>query len=145
MIAWHVIPNDTSLAIIVIISLPGSSAVEQRVHACVLSHFSCVWQFATLWTIDQQSPLSVGFSKEEYWSGLPCPPPGDLPDPGVKPVCPETPALQVDSLLLSHLGKPKAKSTYPRITRSNSSQALQLTYLRFDVSPLTPLDLSFPI
>ena len=48
----------------------------------------------------------MGFSRQEYWSGLPCPPPGDLPDPGVKPASPEVPALQVDSLLLSHGGKP---------------------------------------
>ena len=46
----------------------------------------------------------MGFSRQEYWSGLPCPPPGDLLDPGVKPASPEIPALQVDSLLLSHGG-----------------------------------------
>ena len=41
--------------------------------------------FVTLWTVAHQSPLSMGFSKQEYWSGLPCPPPGDLPDPGIEP------------------------------------------------------------
>ena len=45
----------------------------------------------------------MGFSGREYWSGLPCPPPGDLPDLGVKPVSPESPALQADSLPLNHL------------------------------------------
>ena len=45
-----------------------------------------------------------GFSSQEYWSGLPCPPPGDLPNPGIKPASPATSALQVDSLPLSHQG-----------------------------------------
>ena len=48
-------------------------------HACMLSHFSCVWLFATQWTVACQAPLSMGFSRQEYWSGLPCPPPGDHP------------------------------------------------------------------
>ena len=44
--------------------------------------------FATLWTVVRQAPLSMGFSRQEYWSGLPCLPPGDLPDPGIKPASP---------------------------------------------------------
>ena len=51
-----------------------------------------------------QVPLSMGFSRQAYWSGLPCPPPGDLPDTGIKPVSPVTPVLQADSLLLSRQG-----------------------------------------
>ena len=62
-------------------------------HACILSHFSPVQVFVTLWTIALQAPLSVGFSRQEYWSRLPCPPPGDLPDPGIKPKCLTPPAL----------------------------------------------------
>ena len=62
----------------------------------VLSH---VQLFVTPWT--RQAPLSMGFSKEEYWSRLPCPPPGDLLAPGTEP---ESPALQADSLALSHQG-----------------------------------------
>ena len=54
--------------------------------ACVLSHFSCVWLFVTPWSVAHQAPLSMGFSRQEYWSGLPCPPPGDLPHPGIKPL-----------------------------------------------------------
>ena len=69
--------------------------------ACVLS---CVWFFATSWTAACQSPVSTGFFQQEYWSGLPSPPPGDLPNPGIKPVSPTSPALQADSLLLSHQG-----------------------------------------
>ena len=48
-----------------------------------LGRFSHVQLFATPWTASHQAPLSVGFSKQEYWRGLPCPPPGDLPNPGI--------------------------------------------------------------
>ena len=48
----------------------------------------------------------MGFSRQEYWSGLPFPPPGDLPNPGMEPVSPAAPALQADSLLLSRQGSP---------------------------------------
>ena len=70
-------------------------------HVCMLSCFSCVQLFATLWTLAHQSPLSMGFSRQEYWSGLLGPPLGDLPDPGIEPASPVAPALQADSLLLS--------------------------------------------
>ena len=74
----------------------------------MLNCFSRVQLFATLWTVDNQAPLSVGFSRREYWSGLPCPPPGDLPHPGIEP---GSPALQTDSLPLSHQGSPKTTPT----------------------------------
>ena len=61
--------------------------------ACMLSHFSHVQFSATLWTIACQAPLFMGFSRQEYWSGLLCPSPGDLPDPGIKPVSLKSPAL----------------------------------------------------
>ena len=60
---------------------------------CTVSHFSHVWLCATLWMVTCQAPLSVGFSRQEYWSGLPCPPPRDLTDPGIKPVSLMSPAL----------------------------------------------------
>ena len=53
---------------------------------CMLSCFSRVRLFATLWTVASQAPLSMGFSRQEYWSGLPYLPPGNLPDPGIGPV-----------------------------------------------------------
>ena len=53
---------------------------------CLLSRFSHVRLFATPWTVARQAPLSMGFFRQEYWSGLPCPPPGDLPHPGIEPV-----------------------------------------------------------
>ena len=52
----------------------------------------------TLWTVAHQAPLSTGFSRQENWSGLPCPPPEDLPDPGIKPMASVSPALQAHSL-----------------------------------------------
>ena len=59
---------------------------------CVQS-LSCVRLFVTLWSVAQQAPLSKGLSRQEYWSGLPCPPPRDLPDPGVEPASLMSPAL----------------------------------------------------
>ena len=67
----------------------------------LLSPFSCVRLCATLWTIALQAPLSMGFSRQEYWSGLPCPPPGDLSNLGTEP---GSPALQADFLPLSYQG-----------------------------------------
>ena len=61
--------------------------------------------FATQWTVAHQAPLSMGLSRQEYWSGLPYPPPGDLPDPGINPTSPESPTLQADSLLMKLPGK----------------------------------------
>ena len=65
--------------------------------------FSHVRLFVTPWTVARQAPLSMGFSRQGYWSGLPCPPPGDLPDPGIKS---RPPALQADSLPSEPPGKP---------------------------------------
>ena len=61
----------------------------------VLSCFYCVQLLATLWTVACQAPLSKGFSRQECWSGLPCLPPGDLPDPEIELVSPLSPALAV--------------------------------------------------
>ena len=62
-------------------------------HECVISRLSCVQFFATLWTVAHQVPLTTGFSRQEYWSRLPCPPPGDLPDPGLETASLLSPAL----------------------------------------------------
>ena len=75
----------------------------------MLNHFSCVRLLVTHWTVAHQAPLSLGFSRQEYRSGLPCPPLGDLPNTGIKPMSPVSPALQVDFLLLSHQGSPIGK------------------------------------
>ena len=70
---------------------------------CVLSHFSHVWLFATPWTVAHQAPLSTGFPRQEYRSGLPFAPPGELPDSGIEFTFP---ALQADSLPLNHQESP---------------------------------------
>ena len=72
-------------------------------YVCMLSHFRHVKLFATLWSIALQAPQSIGFSRWEYWSGLPCPSPGALPDSGIEST---SPALQADSLLLSQQESP---------------------------------------
>ena len=61
--------------------------------ACMLSHFSYVQLFVTLWTVAHQAFLSMRFPRQGYWSGLPLPPPGDLPNPEIEPVPPVSPAL----------------------------------------------------
>ena len=76
-----------------------SKATVKIFRVCVLSCLSHAWLFVTLWTVALQDPLSMEFPRQEYWSGFSCPPPGDLPEPGIKP---PSPALQADSLLLSH-------------------------------------------
>ena len=72
----------------------------------------------TSWTVARQAPLSMGFPRQEYWSGLPFPSPGDLPDPGVKP---GSPALQVDSLLLYSLSH---KGCWDHSPKSNGDKLL---------------------
>ena len=82
--------------------------------ACSLSH---VWFCATPWTVARQAPLSMGFSRQEYWSGLPFPPLGDLPYQGMEPVCA---ALTGGSLLLSHQGSPHDRHSVFTEGRSQS-------------------------
>ena len=55
---------------------------------CVLNHFSRVRLFVALWTVTRQTALSMRFSNQEYWSGLPCPPLADLPKPEIEPMSP---------------------------------------------------------
>ena len=64
---------------------------------------SCVRLFVTPWTVAYQGPLSMGFSRQEYWSGLPSPSPGDRPNPEIKP---RSPTLRADSLPSEPPGKP---------------------------------------
>ena len=75
-------------------------------HAYELSHIQL---FATPWTVLHQAPLSMGFPRQEYWSGLPFPPPEDLFDPGIEPA---SPALQVGSLPLSYLRRVNSTILY---------------------------------
>ena len=79
---------------------------------CVLSSFSCVQLLVTPWTVAHQAPPSMGFSRQEYWSGVPCPSPGDLPDPGIEPGSPAAPARQAGSSLLNHRESPICRVHY---------------------------------
>ena len=75
---------------------------------------SCL--FATLWTVACQPPLSIGFSRQEYWSGLPCPPPGDLPNPGIKPASLASPVLAGRFFITSATWEaPGPAHTYPKM------------------------------
>ena len=80
--------------------------------ACVANCFSCVWLFAALWTVTHQAPLSMGFSRQDYWSGLPCPPPGNLPDPVIKLASLCLLHWQMRSLPLAPAGKPITEQDY---------------------------------
>ena len=73
-------------------------------HICVCM-LSCIQLLVTPWTVAHQTPLSVGFSRQEYWSGLPFPPPGDLPNPGITP---KSPALAGRFFTPEPPGKPVA-------------------------------------
>ena len=79
-------------------------------HKSKVKSFSHVQLFATPWTVACQAPPSMGFSRQEYWSGLTFPSPGDLPNPGIEP---KFPALQADSLPLTELPrKPPRPCTF---------------------------------
>ena len=86
---WHALPS------------------QYLVCACVKS-LSCVQLFATPWTVALQAPVSMGFSRQEYWSGLPFPPPGDLPNPGSEPTSLTSPALASRFFTTSNTGKTPA-------------------------------------
>ena len=83
------------------ILLPPITSSQIVIPCCVFSHLQL---FGTPWTVACQAPPSMGFPRQGYWSGLPFPPPGGLPDPGIEPRCPASHALQADSLPLRHQG-----------------------------------------
>ena len=91
--------------------------------------FSHVQLFATPWTVDCLAPLSMGFSRREYCSGLPFPPPGELPDPGVQLA---SPALEADFLLLSRQGSP-VEGILSEISQSPKDKCCVIhpTYMRY--------------
>ena len=97
---------------------------------CVLSHFRPVRLFAT---IAHQGPLSMGFSRQEYWSVLPCPPSEDLPYPRIEPVLPVAPTLQVDSLPLSH--------QWLQNPPGSSGQGQRLGHSQSELDPEDPVQL----
>ena len=84
--------------------------------------------FATPWTVAHQAPPSMGFSRQEYWSGLPFPSPGDLPNPGIEP---RSPTLQADALISEPPGKTKDKGTKVKL------KVKLLSRVRLFETPLT--------
>ena len=86
--------------------------------SCTLSGVSRVQLFATPWTAAHQAPLSMGFSKQEYWSGLPCPPAGDLPDPGIEPASLTSPALAGGFFTTSATWEPCMMESYSAIKQN---------------------------
>ena len=102
-------------------------------HVCVFSH---VQLFAMPWTVARQASLSMGFSRQEYWSGLPCPPPGDLPDPGTEHKSPGSPALQTDSFLFGQWG---SSPILPPSFIFTLSQVHPLCFLHLFLSILRPI------
>ena len=80
---------------------------KETLYMCVLSHFSCVQLFTTPWTAACQATLSMGFSRQEYWSELPFPTPRDLPNPGIEPVSLVSPVLAGRFFTIVPLENPK--------------------------------------
>ena len=77
-----------------------------NVHACLVTQSCLTLCDPTPWTVARQAPLYMGFSRQEYWSGLPFPTPGDLLDQGIKPMSPASPALAGGFFTTVPLGKP---------------------------------------
>ena len=93
------------------------SMCMHMVGECVLNHYSCVWLFVALWTVAHQAPLSMGFSRQEHWNGLPCPPPGGSSGP----MSPAPPAL-ADGFFTTSATWEVPISTYLLLMAINSKQ-----------------------
>ena len=103
----HLEPKFSQYSVWSVALWPWLLLCSHLLYCAVLSHFSCVWLFANPWTVVPLTPRLLcpwGFYRQECWSGLPCLPPGDLPNPVIEP---RSSALQVDSLPLSHQGSPR--------------------------------------
>ena len=90
---------------------------------CVLSHFCRVQLLTILWTVVPRAPLSVGFSRQAYWCGLPCSPPGDLSDPGMEPTTLTSPALAGGFFITSPTWKAPKKHRWLNIPINNFTLA----------------------
>ena len=96
-------PNSLEIHPCFIIFKKYSSFLFSSLHKVKVKSLSRVRLSATLWTVAHQAPLSMGFSRQEQWIGLPFPSPGDLPNPGIEP---RSPILQADGLSSEPPGKP---------------------------------------
>ena len=115
------------------------SVIISTLSACMLSRFSCVWLcWATLWTIAHQGPLPIGFSRQEYWSGSSCLPPGIYPTQGSNPSLFWLLHWQVGSLPLVPPGSPKTLSQFLHSIMSNSLRSHRLQHTRLPCPSPTP-------
>ena len=105
------------------------------VHACMFSCFSHVRLFVTLWTIAPQAPLPMGFSRQEYWTGLPCPPPGDLSDPGIKSASLMSPALAGKVFTTSTTWEAPATTA---VSEKSARTLILFSHKRLMLQPLFP-------
>ena len=103
---------QATLTIILVSNLTYSAQLIPVLLKVKVKSLSPVWLFVTPWTVTHQTPQSMEFSRQEYWSGLPLPSPGDLPNPGTEP---GSPALQADALPSEPPGKPPVILTLFRI------------------------------
>ena len=92
-VAWKIISSQTIGMIDIILEVFTHYLLSTALNTCRLSYFGHVQLFVTLWTVTLQAPLSMGFSRQEHWSGLPCPSSADLPNPGIEPTSLMSPAL----------------------------------------------------
>ena len=100
---WHFPGKDTGVGCHFFLQITIVKDVYQFLQSVVkVKLLSCAWLFSTPWTVAHQAPLSMEFSRQEYWSELPFPSPGDRPNPGIKP---RSPTLQADTLPSLPLGK----------------------------------------
>ena len=114
---------------------PVTTTICVCVCAQLLTH---VGLFVTPWTVALQTSLSLKFPRQAYWSGLPFPSPGDLPDPGIESMSPVSPALQADSLPLSHprspyynvIGKSQCSLYIPLVINNFILVSFLLSYLK---------------
>ena len=114
------------------------SILLQEVRAHMLSHFNYVQFFCNPVDCSPPGPSVLGFSSQEYWSGLPCSPPGDLPNSGIEPVSPASPAWQADSLPTEPPGKPTAGGkTINNVDQYNNLIPLVSDQLTEDKTQLT--------
>ena len=100
----------------------GVTKSQTSMHACMLSCFRGVPLFSTLWTVSHQTPLSMRFSRQEYWSGLPCHSPGNLSNPGIEPVFLMSPALAAKFFTISTTWEaPEVHSLFKNLLNGNPS------------------------
>ena len=107
-----------------VVTVSGVQQSDSVTHTLFLKSVRCVSDsFVTPWTVAPQAPLSMGFSRQEYWSGLLFPPPGDLPNPGIDP---RSPALLADSLSSEPPGKSLNHSQFTSVPLSCSVMSSSL-------------------